>query len=468
MSKILIVDDDPDITLLLERFLQRQGYMAETCSTGKAALEKIKDHSYDLALVDFRLPDMDGMDLLSFSKKIQPSLSIVIITGYSDVKVAINCIKAGALDYVTKPLHHEEILHLVKKGLKDTTIPTETQKAPPKRKSSLSNPKAKNAEFIIGTSAQSQHVSKMIDLVAPTNMSVVILGETGTGKEVVAKRIHAASKRANQPFVAIDCGALPKDLAGSELFGHKKGAFTGALSDKTGSFELANGGTLFLDEIGNLSYENQIKLLRVLQERIIRKVGGTKDIKVDVRVLAATNENLIDEIKNGNFREDLYHRISEFKVELAPLRHRREDIKAFIEFFLQQSAEELEKNVIGFTDDAEQKLLEYYWHGNLRELKNVIKRSVLLSELEWIGLHTLPQEIVSPNLSEETSPYQTPSMPLQQITSLKAVVERAERSAIIQALEKTGYNKTQTAKLLEVDRKTLYNKMNAYGINFEK
>lgn len=466
MEKILVVDDDPDITLLLERFLTKHNYEVTFTSSGKDALRKIQHDTFQLALVDFRLPDLDGMELLSFAKKIDPNLQIIIITGYSDVKVAINCIKAGAFDYVTKPLHHEEILHLVKKALaaktddsnpKQASAPKQAQKA--KRAQKAAPPK-----YIAGESESAQQISNLINLVAPTNMSVIITGETGTGKEIAARRIHEGSKRANETFVAIDCGALPKNLAGSELFGHKKGSFTGALQDKKGSFEMANGGTLFLDEVGNLSYENQVKLLRVLQERTIRRIGDNKDIKIDVRILAATNENLTEMVASGDFREDLYHRLCEFRIDLLPLRLRKKDILLFANYFLDKSMDELDKEVSGFSDEVQNCLQNYYWHGNLRELKNVVKRSLLLSTTSFIGLNALPPEISHAQLPTENTAA-APVFTGQQKT-LKEVVAEAERIAIQQTLEQTNFNKTKTAQLLEVDRKTLYNKMNAYGISF--
>ena len=471
MDKILVVDDDPDITLLLERFLSKHHFDVTITSSGKDAIRKIQNEKYNLALVDFRLPDLDGMELLSFARKIDPDLQIVIITGYSDVKVAINCIKAGAFDYVTKPLHHEEILHLVKKALaagpnQKTSASSSSTKAT-KKKTKKSEVNAQPS-FIEGKSDASKHISKLVKLVAPTDMSVIITGETGTGKEIAARRIHASSKRSEESFVAIDCGALPKNLAGSELFGHKKGSFTGALQDKKGSFEIAKGGTLFLDEVGNLSYENQVKLLRVLQEKTIRRIGDNKNIKTDVRILAATNENIEVLVRDGKFREDLYHRLCEFKIELLPLRQRKEDILTFTYHFLDQASQELNKSTSGFSDDAENSLQQYYWHGNLRELGNVIKRALLLSEHDFIGINALPPEITIGE-SQVAQEDQSSFLKLSgQSKTLKDIVQEAEKLAIQQALEETNFNKTKTAQILDVDRKTLYNKMNAYNISFAR
>ncbi|MFP4091378.1 MAG: sigma-54-dependent transcriptional regulator, partial [Cyclobacteriaceae bacterium] len=382
-KKILIVDDDKDICLLLNKFLEKKGYDTATASDGASAIEALKKEKYDLVLCDFKLPDLNGLELIQKVKVINPEAALLVITGYSDVKVAVESIKLGAYDYVTKPLYPDEILITIKNALES------------KGKKAQSTTK-KRKRFVIGDSPQARQIMKHIKLIAPTDMSVIIQGETGTGKEYVANEIHNNSKRKDKPFVAIDCGALPKDLAGSELFGHIKGAFTGAVNDKEGSFETANGGTLFLDEIGNLSYENQVKLLRVIQERKIKKIGGTKDIPIDVRLIVATNENLINAVKNGDFREDLYHRFNEFKIEIAPLRERKNDIRVFARHFLGQANADLGKNIQDFSPEVVETMKAYYWHGNLRELYNVVKRSVLLATGEEVTAECLPEEIKSP------------------------------------------------------------------------
>jgi len=316
-------------------------------------------------------------------------------------------------------------------------------------------------DFIVGKSVQSQTVQRYVELIAPSDMSVIINGETGTGKEFVAQSIHRHSKRAGYPFVAIDCGALPKELAGSELFGHIKGAFTGAVSDKQGSFEVANGGTIFLDEIGNLSYENQIKLLRVIQERRIKRIGATKDIPIDVRIIAATNEDLTKSVKEGRFREDLYHRLNEFKIQLSPLRERKEDILIFASFFLEKANLALHKNVKTFAPDVLTQITNYFWYGNLRELNNVVRRAVLLTVGDEVQSDSLPQEIIQAH-SSLTLP---PDMVDDSIGLLKSIAGSAERQAIIDVLEKVNYNKSKAAELLKIDRKTLYNKLKLYNIH---
>lgn len=466
MEKVFIIDDDKDICLLLEKFLTKKDYEAKSANSGEEAVRQLKKDDFDCILCDYKLPDSDGLEMLQRIKILQPQTPVIIITGYSDVKTAVETLKKGAYDYVTKPLFPDEILMTIKGAIafgKEKQEKHEDKNKSPennvtqKRKRVTGAPK----EYITGKSKQSEIVQKHIDLIAPTDMSVIITGETGTGKEFVANSIHKKSKRKDGPFVAIDCGALPKDLAGSELFGHMKGAFTGALNDKKGSFEIADGGTIFLDEIGNLTYENQIKLLRVLQERKIKRLGGVKDIEIDVRVIAATNEDLKDAVKAGRFREDLYHRLNEFKIELSPLRERNVDILLFAWHFLQLANEQLDKNVQGFDKEVEEKLSNYYWHGNLRELNNVVKRSVLLCQGDFINKECLPREIISPEYFDLSSPSSQNSA---DGADLKAVSENAERNAIISVLEKTGYNKTKAAEVLNIDRKTLYNKLKAYDI----
>ena len=462
MERILIVDDDQDICLLLKKFLSKNGYDVTTASTGEEAVAALKKQPADLVLCDFKLPDYTGVEILQKIKIIHPAAQVIIITGYSDVRVAVEALKMGAYEYVTKPLYPDEILLTVKQAL---STPVESK---PSRKQAKpakpSSPAQPTREFVEGESPQAKAVKSHIGLIAPTDMSVIILGETGTGKEYVARAIHEQSKRAEAPFVAVDCGALPKDLAGSELFGHVKGAFTGAITDKKGCFELANGGTLFLDEIGNLSYDNQVKLLRVLQERVVKPIGGTKTVPVDVRVLVATNENLLSAVRSGEFREDIYHRLNEFKIELEPLRQRPEDVAVFAQHFLGESNAQLNKEVQGFDEEAMKIMQQYYWHGNLRELRNVVKRAVLLCQGDTIAANALPVEIVHPAPEDQGDVMEVLFNGAVNM-SLKEVAERAEKKAIVEVLRKTNHNKTKTAELLEVDRKTLYNKMKAYGIS---
>src|SRR5690554_888346 len=453
-NRILIIDDEIDICQLLCSFLEKKGYSCDYSISGNKGLAQLKKSDYDLVLLDFRLPDMSGNEALKNIKAFDNSLKVIIITGYSDVKTAVDCIKLGASEYVTKPIHPEEILHSVKSALveKKTKASNEQGNAEQRKKK----------EFVIGKSKAAKKLLQLVNVLAPTNMSVVIQGESGTGKEMVANLLHDKSKRFKNDFVAIDCGALPKELAASELFGHIKGSFTGAINDKVGHFESANGGTLFLDEIGNLSYENQVKLLRVLQERKIKKIGDTKTIDVDVRIIAASNENLETLVEKGEFREDLFYRLNEFMVDLAPLRERDKDILLFSDYFLNLSNQELERSIESFDDEAKLLLANYSWPGNLRELRNVIRRAVLLCQGNSIGIKDLPDEINEDGgLIHEDDKEEV-------IGDLKSVAERAERKAILRVLAHTNYNKTQTAKILQIDRKTLYNKMDQYQIEFKK
>ncbi len=454
MQSILTIDDDRDICKLLDKFFKKKGFETTSRYNGFEAIEYLKNNPVDLVLCDFKLPDYNGIDILQKIKIIKPETQVIIITGYSDVKVAVDALKKGAYDYVTKPLYPDEILMTAQEALKQDLSP----KSPGSKEVKV----VPGKKYVVGISHQSQTIQKHIELIAPTNLSVIIQGETGTGKEYVARAIHEKSKRNQGPFEAIDCGALPKDLAGSELFGHVKGAFTGALADKKGSFQQANGGTLFLDEISNLSYENQIKLLRVLQERSVRKLGDTKDTPVDVRIIVASNEDLKDAVDNGDFREDIFYRLNEFKIDLTPLRERPEDIELFVNHFLQQANAQLDKAIEGFDPDALEALKAHQWHGNLRELNNLIKRSVLLCDKHVIDKSFIPSELL--NASTNNSGITHLKLTDNAFTSLKDISEEAEKNMILRVLERTNNNKSKTAELLEVDRKTLYNKMKAYGI----
>jgi two-component system response regulator HydG len=448
MKKILLIDDDTYICTLLEKYLKKNNFEVEVAYTGKTGLAKIKKETFDVVLCDFRLPDLDGKHMLSEIKVLSPSSQVIIITGYSDVRMAVQLIKAGAFEYVTKPIYPEEILNIIHAALKAeaTSSPTHTL--------ANSGPEGFHQKFVKGESETFKEVMRMADIVAPTDMSVLILGETGVGKEYIARSIHENSPRKEKPFVAVDCGAIPKDIANSELFGHVKGAFTSAINNKEGFFEAAEGGTLFLDEIGNLSYEIQVKLLRAIQDKVISRVGDNKSIKVDVRILAATNEDLLTHIANSTFREDLYHRVNEFLIRMPPLRERKEDVISFANYFLQKANTELGKKVLGFDEETLAIFQRYPWYGNLRELKNVVKRSVLLCPGEYISASILPEEIRK--VVQESAP--------REAMGLKGASWEAEKDAVIQALEESQYNKSKAAELLNVDRKTLYNKIKQFDI----
>ncbi len=458
--KILIIDDDVDMCFLLDRFLTKHDYEVKTMHKGATALEYLAHNTTDLCICDFRLGDMDGIELLKSIRNIQPNSKILMITGYSDIKVAVQVIKMGAYDYITKPILPDELLATIQKALnvENNTI---TNNIESKDKKDNKH----NTKYISGNSKQAKELYSQIDLVAPTNYSVIIYGETGTGKESIARTIHDRSNRKSNAFIAVDCGALSRDLAASELFGHEKGSFTGAMQTKTGMFELANGGTLFLDEIANLPYDVQTLLLRAVQEQKIRKVGGLNDISVDVRIIVASNENLMDAVRSGKFREDLYHRFNQFDLSLTALRERGKDIMLFAEFFLEQANKELNKNIIGFEEEVINSFNTYSWPGNLRELNNVIKRACLLCDKSFIETKNLPQEI-SNNIQLFFSDRKS-TKPNDKKHDLKSAAAEAELETILNVLRQVQFNKTKAAKLLNIDRKTLYNKMKLLNLNIE-
>ncbi len=448
MTKILIVEDDVPFGTMLKTFLIKRDYKVELVFSGLEAFKKLKEHTFNLILSDVRLPDTSGLDILKEVKAENAETQVIIMTSYAEISMAVEAMKNGAFDYVSKPFRPESILQTIENALTHTQVqPTALKKAEKSQKSTFSQ----DISFVKGVSEAAIKLSDYVELVAPTNMSVLIMGESGTGKEQVAKSIHRQSKRAGAPFIAVDCGAIPRELASSEFFGHLKGSFTGAINDKTGHFEAANGGTLFLDEIGNLSYELQVQLLRALQERKIKPVGSNNEIHVDIRVITATNEDLTQAVKDGEFREDLYHRLNEFSIKVPALKERKEDLMIFAEYFLDEANVELEKNVIGFTDSAIDAFKNYNWPGNLRELKNMVKRAVLLTQDDMIPLKVLPHEIATATQSNTETEY-------------SLFKNKNEEQLILDALEKAGGNKSKAARLLSIDRKTLYNKLKQYGI----
>ncbi|AVR45044.1 sigma-54-dependent Fis family transcriptional regulator [Christiangramia fulva] len=450
MSKVLVVEDDVAFGTMLKTFLEKRDYKVNLVYSAEEAFKSISSTNFDLVLTDVRLPDYDGLEILKKVKEKDASTAVIIMTSYAEISMAVKAMKEGAFDYVSKPFRPESILQTIKNALSTTQVKpekTEKTKKPVKKSSSSS---VENLDLIQGVSEPSRRLNDYVELVAPTNMSVLITGESGTGKEQIAKSIHLQSKRHNAPFIAVDCGAIPKEIASSEFFGHIKGSFTGAINDKTGHFEAANGGTLFLDEIGNLSYELQVQLLRALQERRVKPVGSNTEIEVDIRVVTATNEDLSKAVKEGEFREDLYHRLNEFSIKVPALRERREDLMLFANHFLEEANEDLEKNVLGFTDEAIHAFRNYNWPGNLRELKNMVKRAVLLTKDDLIPLKVLPHEIASSSRTSEND--------------YGLFKNKNEEQLILDALEKTGGNKSKAARMLSIDRKTLYNKLKQYGI----
>ena len=460
-NPILLVEDDVVFSKMLSRFLERNGYDVIGCYSLEEA-EKNLTPAIKMIFTDLRLPDGDGINFLKQVKDIFPNLPVVVMTSYAEVSTAVEAMKLGAFDYISKPFQQEDVLNVIKNAQNtvfSTPKPETVETAAPLSKTDHSSPAkmikapkvTEENPYIEGVSPASKKLSKFINLVAPTDMSVLIMGESGTGKEVVAKLIHLKSERRNKPFIAVDCGAIPKEIASSEFFGHVKGSFTGAITDKKGHFEEANGGTIFLDEVGNLSYENQIQLLRALQERRIKPIGSSKEIEVDIRVLAATNEDLLEAVNKGDFREDLYHRLNEFAIKVPSLSERKDDLMIFASYFLEIANEKLHKNVQGFTERAVQKMLNYNWSGNLRELSNVVKRATLLTTTDYISENELPDFVMS-----ETRHFPTERFSFS--------TKENERELIIGALHKTNNNKTEAAKLLGFTRKTLYNKLKAYNI----
>lgn len=452
MKRILVIDDDTFMCDLLVNHLNQSGFEVQGTYSGKNGVKLVENNHFDVVLCDYRLPNTDGYEVLKQIKSKKPLLPVIIMTAYAEIRMAVKLIKSGAYDYVTKPVQPEEIKILINKAL-ESKEGKETQ-------SDFQN------NFVTGNSKEIKEVMKLVKIVAPTDLTVLIEGETGSGKEYIAKAIHYASARSKKPFIAVDCGAIPKELANSELFGHIKGSFTGAINNKMGYFEQAKGGTLFLDEVGNLPYENQVKLLRALQERFINRVGDNKVIKVDVRIITASNEDLAKLVEANEFREDLYHRLNAFKIQLPPLRSRGDDLMEFANFFVERANRAFNKSVLGFDDETTTLIHRYAWHGNIRELQNVINRAVLLSqgdvikpevmpnEIRYYGMHAGGRNDFSNNRSE--------------ITELKQATLVTEKEVIINALIESNYNKSKAAKMLNIDRKTLYNKIKQYEIEILK
>ena len=422
MLSILIIEDDITFSLMLKTWLGKKGFVVESASLIQEAKRKIADTKFDLIISDLRLPDDDGIDLLKWLKEKGLSIPLIIMTGYAEIQTAVQAMKLGAADYIAKPLNPDELLGKIRELLGgDEKRPVAEDRREPVR----------------------QPVSDSLYIEG------LVTGASGTGKEYIARRIHEQSNRRSAPFVAVDCGAIPKDLAASEFFGHVKGSFTGAVDNKVGAFVAAQGGTIFLDEIGNLTYEVQVQLLRALQERRVKPVGSNQEIPINVRLVSATNENLRMAIDRGEFREDLYHRINEFTVRIPDLKERKEDLLLFANHFLDLANSELGKDIIGFDPDTIQLFLSYPWPGNLRQMKNVIKYATLLATGRYITRAELPEELLD----------------VPRAANVRLKDETHEREKILQALREAGNNKTKAAQLLGIDRKTLYNKLKNYQLD---
>ena len=469
MAKLLIVEDDLAFGTMIQTWLKKKGFDVDKATSVGAALRLLEeDEQKDLILSDLRLPDHDGLVLLQWLRKHDIQIPFIVMTSYAEVQNAVLAMKSGATDYVAKPFHPDILLEKIQEALKakngerrvkKQSSSDEVKGNPNAETTSIKgNGKSSSSsigcsldavpKYIEGESEASKKLYDFVSLVAPTPMSVLILGASGTGKEYVAHRIHELSQRANKPFFALDCGAIPKDVAASEFFGHAKGAFTGADQDKKGAFEMANGGTLFLDEMGNLNYEVQVQLLRALQERKIRPLGSNKEIAIDIRLVCATNENLAQRVAEGNFREDLYHRINEFTIYMPELKDRGTDLFLFANLFIQHANKELGRHVLGLDKKASERIAAYDWPGNLRELNNVMKRATLLTRGDYIGVAEL----------EQSMSHVQPQAPI----TLRD--EQTEQQRIEAALKAANGNKSKAAQLLAIDRKTLYNKIKKYGI----
>ncbi|MFZ6053351.1 sigma-54-dependent transcriptional regulator [Halocola ammonii] len=451
MAKILLIEDDPTFVMTLEGYLGKLGHTVESAARAEPGMGKIEKGDFDLILLDYRLPDATGADVLEFINKKGRRDPVIVMTSFSDLQTAVKLMRMGAKDYITKPVNPEELKMRIDDVLRKA-------KESPKEMSPVkdSTNRSQQNEIVMGESEISKRLQEMISLVAPTQLTTIILGESGTGKEIVARTIHEESTRSDKPFVAVDCGALTDELSASELFGHVKGAFTGAVTDKQGQFLEADGGTLFLDEVGNLAYEVQVKLLRALQEQEVQPLGSSKTTKVDVRILTATNESLQSMVEKGSFREDLYHRLNEFRIEVPPLRERHQDLAQFMRFFRERANEELNRKTTRFSDQVVSIFKSYSWPGNIRELKNVVRRAVLLTPEEGeIKTIALPPEMKKANES---------STPAASEYDLKAQQANSERETILKTLEEARYNKSKAARMLNIDRKTLYLKMEKYNI----
>jgi len=450
MQKILIVDDDPEILEVITDILREGGYAVDTAPDGVKAITYIDAESYDLVITDLNLPEVDGMMVLKHVVDQSPDTMCIILTGYGTIKSAVEAIKTGAFDYITKPIKSGEILMVVEKALRYKHLERENilLRQQLRKKYRFDN--------FVGDSKPIQKVFELIEKVADTDSTVLITGESGTGKELIAKAIHYNSYRRDNPMVVINCGAIPEELLESELFGHEKGAFTGAHKSRIGRFELANEGTIFLDEIGDMSPNLQVKLLRVLQEQKFERVGSTRTIKIDIRIIAATNKNLISAVNKGTFREDLYYRLNVIPIKVPPLRHRKSDIPLLVDFFLKKFNKEKRKNVKEFTSEAMDTLLYYDWRGNVRELENLVERVVILSNGDEIDLEDIPESIAGRARTIESF---ESTIPPNGGIPFDHAVEEYEKKLILQALSETNWVTTKAAKLLKMNRTTLIEKM---------
>lgn len=452
MEKILIIDDNESLRYTLESVLEEHGYDPKSVEDGLKAIEEVKTKNYDLVICDMKMPKMDGMQILAEVKKIDPDIPFIILTAFGDIKNAVEAMKQGASDYLTKPFDNDGMILTLRKALEIRYLNKELAILRKRTDDSY------KGSGIIGSSKEMKEVFDQVKIVAPTNLTVLIQGESGTGKEVIANMIHRASERAERPFIAVDCGAIPESLIESELFGHEKGAFTDAKSQREGKFEQANGGTIFLDEITNLSDANQIKLLRAIQERKVTRIGGKKALTLDVRILTATNVRLADAVNSNKFRADLYYRLNEFHIDLPPLRARKEDLELLVKHFIEDANKELNRSVLSVSDNVMKKIETHQWPGNVRELRNTIRRAVLLTTGSIMEKINITDEVAPKNYIEtKTSENDT--------STFESLTKKAEKDAILSALDESGGNKSKAAKLLNINERTFYRKLKSLGIN---
>lgn len=446
---ILIVDDEEDILNVLKLILTKEGYQVDTALDGKQALQLFLKKPYDIVLTDLKMPEIDGMELLERIKEIRPETEVLIMTAYASVESAVLAMKKGAADYIVKPFLNEDVKMRIARVAEHIKLKRDVEVL----KQQISQ--KFEALHFLGNSPQVQQILSLIEQVAPTKSNVLILGESGTGKSLVAELIHKNSPRRDGPFISINCAAIPETLLEAELFGFKKGAFTGAVTDKKGLIELANGGTLFLDEIGDLPLGLQAKLLKFLETYEFIPLGDVQKKKVDIRLISATNKNLEELIEEGKFREDLYYRLSVIEIKIPPLRERKEDIPVLVCYFLEQASKQHNKKIKGITNEALSYLLNYDWPGNIRELRNVIERAVILARDEYILPHDLPEKIIK----------SSPSPEIGVGKSLKEAIEEYEKIIILNTLKFCNYDKERAAKILDIDLATLYRKLKKFGIN---
>lgn len=449
MATILITDDEANIVSGLKYAFEDEGFSVLTAGNGLEAWHEINTNSVDLVITDLRMPEMDGYELIKKISASYPTLPVIVLTGHGTIETAVETMRDGAIDFFTKPVDLDKLILVVKKSIKNSQLQEQNKKLTEEINKLRSQQRYSK---IIGKSGKLSEMMQIINQVASTKASVLITGESGTGKELVADAIVSLSDRKDKPFIKVHCASLSESLLESELFGHEKGAFTGATAQKRGRFELADGGTIFLDEIGEINPSTQVKILRVLQEREFERVGGEKTIKVDVRVIAATNRNLLEEVKKGAFREDLYYRLNVVHIEVPPLRERKEDIELLALNFLDQFNKEDGRKIEGISSQARKALLSYDWPGNIRELKNSIESSVVLARGNIIQLEDLPAQITSQVAESKSS-----------ITiDLPVTMEEAERKIILSTIEYCAGNKSKASELLEIGRKTLHRKLNEY------